>query len=180
VILRRRCLVHHDVVGSGGCAALDQAVGGELPVGIEREAEGRGAAPADRVPVAGHELGVALDVAVDVGDPRQTRHHGGDRLGNRSAVVAAADRGSTAVAEGRVAADLEADVLVGGADQVVERAVERVAEHERPGHEGHAEHDRHRRQREAQLAGAQALEGDSAHGQLPSVRIRSSTESAVG
>jgi hypothetical protein len=163
VVLVRRRLVHHDVVGAGGCSALHQSVWRKLWVGVEREPERRAAAAPDRVAVVRHELGVAGNSAVHVRDSGQAPHSCRDRLRDRFAVGGGVDGRGVGVIEQRFATDLEADVLVGGANQVVESAVERVAKDQRPGHERHPEHDRQRGQRQAQLAGQQAPDRDPPH-----------------
>ena len=83
-----------------------------------------------------------------------------------------------AAAELRHAAHLEVDVLVDVAEQRVERVVQGVGEDERPGNERHAEHDGQRGEGQAQLVREQPLDGHPPHVRSPSVRMRSSTESA--
>ena len=140
VVLGRRGLVHDDVVRRGGRVTLHQPIGRQLPAGIEGEAERRAAAAADGVTVAGQELGVAAHRAVDVGHAGQATDRRGDRRRHGLALRGAVDRGVGA-GQLRLAADLEADVLVGGTDEVVEGAVERVAQDERARDKRHAQHD---------------------------------------
>ena len=176
VVLLRRPGVHHHVVRGHRRAARDQVQRRELRVRVVGHAEGgRAAAGRDGLAVPGHELGVAGDLAV--GAPRR-RARGGS--------VASSDSGSSVARRARAAAelghaaDLEVDLRVDVAEQRGERVVQGVGEDERPRDERDAEHDGQRGQRQPELVGQQALDGDLPHVRPPSVRIRSSTESAVG
>ena len=151
----------------------------QLPVGVERETERRGAV-ADRLAVGCHELGVAAHGPGDIRGSGQPANRRSNRLRNGLTAGGALLSGRSIAVEGRLTADLEADVLVDTADQRGERVAEGVGEHQRPGNERNPEPDRQRRKRQAQLAGQQTGNRHLTHLYLPSFIICSSTESAVG
>ena len=118
--------VHHDVTRCRGRLSFDQVKGGELRVGIERQARRRCAAGTDGVAITGDELGVAADRTIGVGHPGNPKDSGEDRLGDRI------PDGIAAAVEGGVASDFEVDVLVDVADQGRERVMQGVSEDQAP------------------------------------------------
>jgi len=135
----------------------------QLLVRVERETERLGATVTDVVARALHELGVAGDRPIRIGDSRKTADRRGDRLRDRLAIGGAVGTGVGAAAERRVAADLKVDLAVDVADQGVERVMQRVGEDQRSRNERDADDDRQGRQRHTQLAREKASERDVPH-----------------
>ena len=158
------CAVPRSMATSCGARrrpALRDVEGGDLRVGVELDPERGCPAGGDRLAVVGDELRVAGHRAVGGLHARHGLHLGEERLGDGIA------GGGAAAAELGHAADLEVDVLVDVPEEAVERVVQGVGEHERPGDERHPEDDGQRGQREAELVGQQSLDGDPPHVRRP-------------
>src|ERR1019366_4873444 len=124
----------------------------------------RRAARVDRLPIGSNELRVATNRSFgksDTGNPADSGH---DRLRDWLADGTAS---SVVTGEGRLPADLEIDVLIDMAEQRGERVVEGVGEDKGPRDERDPEHDGEGGEREPQLVGKQALEGDLPHLSCP-------------
>ena len=124
-------------------------------LGIEAEAEGRRAAAGDRLAVAADDLGLvggALEVEDRPGrggHPGQPADAGGERFGDRHVAGRFADDA--------LAADHGAGPLVGGVEDAIEGARDRVGEDVGAAHHRHAEDDRDRGQDRAAAAEEQPL-----------------------
>jgi len=81
VVLGGRAFVHGDLVGAARRVPGDHPQGGELGVGIERDAEGGCTTGADGLAVGGDELGIAAHRTFCVGHARHGAHGAGDGLG---------------------------------------------------------------------------------------------------
>ncbi len=157
VVLLGRAEVHGHLVRPRRCLALHDVEGGDLRVGVELDPDGGCPTGRDGLAVGEDVLRVAGHRAVGGLHARHALHLGEERLGDGIA------RGGAAAAELGHAAHLEVDVLVDVPEQVVERAVQRVGQHERPGDERHPEHDGEASQHQPELVGQQPLDGDPPH-----------------
>ena len=155
----RRGRVDHDFVGPGGGSpsGARAALWVLGPVRADRRrtdtADRLAGRRVDHLRVPGHG-------PVRGRDTRHRLHGGQDVLRHRLALVAAAATGPQLTGRERRFRAHD-DVAPGGdlREQVVERLVHRVGQHERAGDEAHAEDDRERRERQSDLAGEQALDG---------------------
>ena len=186
VVVVRRRRIDGDLAGGGRSLSRLEAVGVERGVAEPRAAQRRCAGRVDDLAVRAHDLGEARRVALGLLDPvngldlrELARRDGWPRLGGVAAV-------RDADVEGGLAAYADIGAAVSRDEQVVERLVERVAEHQGAGDERHSEDDRRGGQQQSQFAREKALEGDAQHGQLPAWAgasrffMRSRTDSAVG
>ena len=162
VVLLRRAEVHDHVVGRSSAPCPGRG-GGRRSVGSGSNEMPRVGAPPVVIGLAvgDDELRVAGDRSLGGLHAGHGLHRGEERLGDGIA------RGVAAAAELGHAAHLEVDVLVDVPEQRVERVVQGVGEHERPGDERHPEHDGQRGERQAQLVGEQPLDGDLPHVRRP-------------
>ncbi len=144
-----------------------------------RQPEGRWPETADRLAVGPDHLDDALDETLRGGDAGNGPHLVDELLGEGHLRRGVDGRRSPLeVAELRDRVDVDVDPGRHRREQVVERGVDGVGEHERAGDERHAEHDREQRQREARDVAGDGFRSDPKHRQSSSCLMRSRTPSA--